>query len=87
MTRYGLVPLLRKKGRTAVANGSYRGIAALQTLSSPPPDQVMIRTLEPDDKFLPFPDALKSTMAPRPAGASRFSRLILANPNPILTPL
>ena len=47
----------------------------------------MIRALKPDDKFLPFPNALKSTMAPRPVGASRFSRLILANPNPILTPL
>tara|TARA_R110002095_G_scaffold153296_1_gene133279 strand:- start:2726 stop:2989 length:264 start_codon:yes stop_codon:yes gene_type:complete len=87
MTRYGLVPLLRKKGRAAVATDQYCGIGAMQTLSSRPPDQVMIRALKPDDKFLPFPNALKSTMAPRPVGASRFSRLILANPNPILTPL
>ena len=71
----------------AVATDQYCGIGAMQTLSSRPPDQVMIRALKPDDKFLPFPNALKSTMAPRPVGASRFSCLILANPNPILTPL
>jgi len=46
----------------------------------------MIRALNPDENCLPFSNAPKSSMAPRPPGAQRFSPAIVANPNPILTP-